>query len=37
MDLLPREWCLKDAVALRNSMEAEFVASKMENEWSAFG
>lgn len=37
VDLLPRDWCLNDAVALRYSMEAEFVASKMEDECSKFG
>lgn len=37
VDLLPREWCLKDVVALGYSMEAEFVASKMEDERPEFG
>lgn len=37
VDLLSREWCLKDAVALRYSMEAEFVASKMQDECPEFG
>lgn len=37
VDLLPRDWGLNDTVALRYSMEAEFVASKMEGECSKSG
>lgn len=36
VDLLPGKWCFKDTAVLGYSMEAESVASKMEDECPEF-